>query len=178
MQVALPPGHPLAKRKAIKLEDLAEDDWLTGVSQGSCRDHLILLCQAAGFEPKISFESDDYQVLQGFVAAGMGVTLLPELALAGRHPDLELRPVTPKAPRRRVWATALAEGSRAPATDAMVEVLEEVGQRFRAGKLGGRLGGGASRRRCRRPRLARPRRLRRSSARPISTCQTGSTGLL
>ena len=135
MQVALPPGHALTKRRAVKLEDLAEEDWLTGVSRGSCRDHLIMLCQAAGFDPKISFESDDYQVLQGLVAAGMGVTLLPELALAGRYPELELRPVAPKAPRRRVWATALAEGSRAPATDAMFGVLDEVGRRFRAGKL-------------------------------------------
>jgi molybdate transport repressor ModE-like protein len=135
MQVALAPGHPLTKRKAIKLEDLAEDDWLTGVSQGSCRDHLILLCQAAGFDPRISFESDDYQVLQGLVSTGMGVTLLPELALVGRNPDLELRPITPKAPRRRVWAASLAEGSRAPATGAMLDVLAEVGQRFRAGKL-------------------------------------------
>ncbi len=135
MRVALPPAHALTKRRAVKIEDLAEEDWLVGVSSGSCRDHLILLCRAAGFEPRISFESDYYQVLQGLVLAGMGVTLLPELALAGRHPDLELRPVAPKTPRRRVWATALAAGSRAPATDAMFEVLDEVGQRFQAGKL-------------------------------------------
>ncbi len=135
MQVALPPGHPLAKRSVVKLDDLAGDDWLTGVSIGSCRAHVILLCQAAGFEPKISFESDDYQVLQGLVAAGVGVTLLPELALAGRHPEIETRPIAPKSPTRRVWATALAEGSRAPATDAMLEVLREVAERFRAEDL-------------------------------------------
>ena len=135
MQVALPSRHPLAAKSSVRLEDLAADDWLTGVSRGSCRDHLILLCREAGFEPRISFESDDYQVLQGLVAAGMGVTLLPELALAGRNPDLELRPVAADSPRRRVWATTRAEGARAPATDAMVDVLEEVGQRFTAGKL-------------------------------------------
>jgi DNA-binding transcriptional LysR family regulator len=135
MQVALPPGHALAKRRAVKLEDLAEADWLTGVSRGSCRAHVIMLCQSAGFEPKISFESDDYQVLQGLVSAGVGVTLLPELALAGRHPELELRPISPTAPKRRVWATTLAEDSRGPAADAMLGVLADVADRFQAGKL-------------------------------------------
>jgi len=136
IQVALPPGHRLARRKSVKLEDLADDDWLTGVCQGSCRDHVELLCRRAGFEPRISFESDDAQVLQGLVSAGVGVALLPELALTGRHPDLETRPVAGSdPPRRRVWATVLAEGSRAPATDAMIEVLSEVTEGFRAGEL-------------------------------------------
>jgi DNA-binding transcriptional LysR family regulator len=135
MQVALPPGHRLAKRKAVKLEDLSDEDWLTGVSSGSCRVHILTLCRAAGFDPRISFESDDYQVLQGLVSAGVGVTLMPDLALAGRHPEMELRPVSPKSPIRRVWATALAAGSRAPATDAMLDVLDEVGGRFTAGPL-------------------------------------------
>ena len=135
IQVALPPGHPLSRKSAVKLEELADDDWLTGVSSGSCRAHVVSLCQQAGFEPKISFESDDSQVLVGLVAAGMGVALVPELALAARQPDLEVRPVAPEAPTRRVWATALAEGSRSPATVAMIEVLGEVAQRFQAGAV-------------------------------------------
>jgi molybdate transport repressor ModE-like protein len=135
MQLAMPPNHPLTRKKAVRLEELSDDDWLTGVSVGSCRDHLIDLCRASGFDPKISFESDDYQTLQGLVSAGMGVTLLPELALAGRHPDMELRPVAPKPPVRRVWATTLAAGSRGPAAEAMLEVLEEVATRFATGGL-------------------------------------------
>jgi molybdate transport repressor ModE-like protein len=134
IQVALPPGHRLASKSAIKLEDLADDDWLTGVSSGACRAHVVSLCQQAGFEPRISFESDDYQVLKGLVSAGMGVALLPELALTDRQ-DLELRPLAPESPTRRVWATGLAEGSRSPATAAMIEVLREVAERFQAGAL-------------------------------------------
>jgi molybdate transport repressor ModE-like protein len=135
MQLALPPGHRLVKRRAVKLEDLADEDWLTGVSSGSCREHIITLCQAAGYEPRISFESDDYHVLQGLVSTGVGVTLMPELALVGRHPEMELRPVAPEPPIRRVWATSLAAGSRAPATDAMLGVFAEVCEQFRAGNL-------------------------------------------
>jgi molybdate transport repressor ModE-like protein len=135
MLVAMPSNHPLTRKKAVRLDEFCDEEWLTGVSVGSCRNHLIELCQVAGFDPKISFESDDYNTLQGLVAAGMGVTLLPELAFAGRHTELELRPVTPKAPMRRVWATTLAEGSRAPATEAMLDVLAEVAERFQGGEL-------------------------------------------
>ena len=103
MWVALPPGHPLAASDGVKLSDLADEDWLCGRS-GSCREHVIRLCQEAGFEPSVSFDSDDYQVLKGLVSAGLGVTLLPELALGDRAPGLELRPVSDKHTTRRVWA--------------------------------------------------------------------------
>ena len=131
MEVALPKGHPLAASKKVNLKDLAEEDWLCGVSRGSCREHVIRTCQNAGFEPKIGFESDDYTVLQGLVAGGLVVTLLPELARSGKHPEIEVRPVSGKQPKRRVWAVT-REGAASPATEAMVGVLGEVGKVFLA----------------------------------------------
>ncbi len=129
MWVALPPGHPLAASDGVKLSDLADEDWLCGRS-GSCREHVIRLCQEAGFEPSVSFDSDDYQVLKGLVSAGLGVTLLPELALADRAPGLELRPVSDKHTTRRVWAITREAASRSPATEAMVAVLVEAGKSY------------------------------------------------
>ena len=131
MEVALPKGHPLVGSEKVNLKDLSEEDWLCGVSRGSCREHVIRTCQQAGFEPKIGFESDDYTVIQGLVAGGLGVTLLPELARSGKHPEIEVRPITGKQPKRRVWAVTRAEG-RSPATDAMLEVLVDVGRNFAA----------------------------------------------
>ena len=129
MWVALPPGHPLAASDVVKLSDLAGEDWLCGRS-GSCREHVIRLCQDAGFEPNISFDSDDYQVLKGLVSAGLGVTLLPELALGDKAPGLELRPVSDKHTTRRVWAVTREGASRSPATEAMVAVLVEAGKSY------------------------------------------------
>ncbi len=126
MWVALPPGHPLAASDAIKLADLADEDWLCGRS-GSCRANVIRLCQDAGFEPNVSFDSDDYQVLKGLVSAGMGVTVLPELALGDRAPGIELRPVSDKQTTRRVWAVTREDAARSPATEAMLSVLVEAG---------------------------------------------------
>ncbi len=129
MWVALPPGHPLAASDAIKLADLADEDWLCGRS-GSCRANVIRLCQDAGFEPNVSFDSDDYQVLKGLVSAGMGVTVLPELALGDRAPGIELRPVSDKQTTRRVWAVTREDAARSPATEAMLSVLVEAGESY------------------------------------------------
>lgn len=129
MWVALPPGHPLAASDQVKLSDLAEEDWLCGRS-GSCREHVVRLCQDAGFKPNVSFDSDDYQVLKGLVSAGLGVTLLPELALADRPPGIELRAISAKHTTRRVWAVTRDGASRSPATEAMVSVLVEAGKSY------------------------------------------------
>ena len=72
----------------------------------------VRACREAGFEPRIAFESDEYQVLQGYVAAGLGFTLLPDLALPTLHRDLVVRPTKPEAPKRRVWAATRRKGAR------------------------------------------------------------------
>jgi DNA-binding transcriptional LysR family regulator len=130
MHVVLPPTHRLAGQAAIDLADLEGEQWLGGNLGGSCRELTVLSCLMAGFEPEISFETSDYNVMQSMIAAGLGVTLLPDLALAFTHPGVKVIPVTPKAPVRRVWAASLTAGSRSAATDAMLEVLVAVGAGF------------------------------------------------
>ena len=107
--VALPAGHALARRRTLRLEELAEEDWMLG-SQGTCPDTSIFLrsCQRAGFEPRIAFHSDDYQAIQGFVAAGMGVSFIPDLALAAVREDVVIRSLGPRPPVRHVVAATLA----------------------------------------------------------------------
>ena len=126
MYVALPSNHLLAERKSVRVSDLAEDAWLCGVRPSSCAELVVKTCLDAGFQPRISFESDDYNVLQGYVAAGLGVTLLPEIALSPLRDGVVARPITPHAPERRVWAAVRASGSRSAATDAMLEVLTKA----------------------------------------------------
>jgi DNA-binding transcriptional LysR family regulator len=88
---------------------------------------VIAACREAGFDPEVGFESDDYHVIQGFIAGGLGTTLLPDLALPTLRSELVVRPTDPPAPQRRVWAATRSEGSRSPATEAMLEILVEVG---------------------------------------------------
>jgi DNA-binding transcriptional LysR family regulator len=129
MRVALPPGHPLAAAKSVRIADLADEDWLCGALPSSCRDQVIELCRDAGFEPRISFRSEDYEVIKGFVAEGLGVTILPELA--GGHPGIELRSVRGQKPVRRVWAVTRENEARSPAAEQMLGILREVCRTYR-----------------------------------------------
>jgi DNA-binding transcriptional LysR family regulator len=129
MRIALPADHPLAGRTAVSLADLSEADWVVGTCAGTCRDSAIFACRTAGFNPTIGFESDDYQVHISLVSAGMAVSLVPELLLSHKHSGIRVLEIEPGAPVRRVWALTRRE-ARAPATDAMVEVLRTESQRF------------------------------------------------
>lgn len=127
MYLALPRGHRLAELERIPLSEFSEESWLSGQGPSTCSDLLTDTCHDVGFEPRVAFESDDYNVIQGFVAAGLGVTLLPDLALANLRDDIVVRPTEPEAPTRRVWAASRTAGSRSPATDAILEILGDEG---------------------------------------------------
>jgi DNA-binding transcriptional LysR family regulator len=131
MFVCLPRDHPSARKAKLRLEDLHDEAWLLGTG-GDCPDASIFLraCERAGFEPKIAFNSDDYPAIQGFVAAGIGVALIPDLALTSVREDVVIRSLTPRAPVRVIEAATLAGGYRSPAAEAMLEILVEVGREY------------------------------------------------
>jgi molybdate transport repressor ModE-like protein len=131
LRVVVPGDHKLARRKAIALEQLADEAWVASCSGSVCNQMIVDICAVAGFQPNIAFESDDYNVLMGLVAAGVGLTLLPELAIGSSRAGVEVRAVAGSRPLRRIYATVPAAGYRSPAIEAMIEVLESVSARFR-----------------------------------------------
>jgi DNA-binding transcriptional LysR family regulator len=137
MFVALPCSHPLADKPRLRLEDLADEAWVQGTT-GSCPDTAVLLraCAAAGYEPRIAFQSDDYQAIQGFISAGVGVALIPDLALVSVREDVVIRRLAGTAPVRRVVAITLAGCNRAPAGRAMLDILEQVGGEWQVRRRG------------------------------------------
>jgi DNA-binding transcriptional LysR family regulator len=134
MYVALPKGHPLAHKRDLKLEELADESWILGTT-GSCPDASIFLhsCQLAGFEPHVAFNSDDYFAIQGFVAAGVGASFIPDLALISVRDDIVVRSLGARPPARIIWAATLKDSYCSPSRQAMLEILAEVGAEF-AGK--------------------------------------------
>lgn len=126
LYVALPRHHVLASRTSISLRDLADEPWIQGVRGGSTLEVLPIACRAAGFEPNVAFRTDDHMAVQGLVAAGVGVGLIPSIALPTARPDIEVRPITDPALVRTVRAALPPTGYRAPAADAMLEILAEV----------------------------------------------------
>jgi DNA-binding transcriptional LysR family regulator len=126
----LPVDHQLARRKSIRLEQLEGESWIAGCTGGVCSSMLHDWCNEAGFQPKLSVESNDHNVQVGLVAAGLGVTLLPELALRVAHPGVAVRQIARPRPMRHIFAAVPTDAYRSPATEAMIEVLQSVSKDF------------------------------------------------
>jgi DNA-binding transcriptional LysR family regulator len=92
------------------------------------------VCREAGFEPNVAFEADETLAAQALVAAGVGVTILPQLALTTVHPGVVARRLS-DAPVRRIWAARLEGSYASPASEAMVQTLEDVAEEFREARL-------------------------------------------
>ena len=157
--IALPYSHPLAARSAISLADLRDDEWMVCGVGGTCIDSNVVLraCDAAGFEPRITFESEDYSAIMGMVASGMGVALIPSLALVSAREDIAIRPLRDARPVRRVRA-AFAVDRPSALADALLD--DPAPGRARA-PVGGTAARPRRRLTLRPPRGAAPRRARR-----------------
>jgi DNA-binding transcriptional LysR family regulator len=130
LHVALPAEHPLAGKPALRLQDLKDEDWVQTSAPSPCARHVVRVCLAAGFEPKVTFESDDYETVQGLVAAGVGVALVPRLALARVHPRIVVRELSPQSPARQVVAATPAGPGVAPAARTMIRILSDVARGY------------------------------------------------
>jgi molybdate transport repressor ModE-like protein len=129
-EAVIPAGHALARRRRLSLDDLAGDAWVCSSPRNGCRPIIENLCREAGFQPRVAFEADETQAVQALVAADMGVTMLPRLALASVHPGVLVRPLT-GSPMRRISAARLEGAHRSPASDAMLQTLQDVADEFR-----------------------------------------------
>ncbi len=132
MDVALPAEHRLAGKRALRLSDLSEEDWVQTSASSPCARHLVRLCLGAGFEPRVTFESDDYETVQGLVAAGVGVALIPRLALTHLHPGIVIRSLAPRNPVRQVVAATPSGTAAAPAAGTMLQLLSDVASDYAA----------------------------------------------
>jgi DNA-binding transcriptional LysR family regulator len=116
------PLYLLSQGDAQTLEELRDATWVAGCER--CRSHLLSLCEEAGFEPRIGYSSDDMVLMQALVAAGLGVTTMPGLALRVHRPDGIVATELPA--RRHVYAATYGEPPDPPATAALVAALVEA----------------------------------------------------
>jgi len=130
MYVAMPATHRLCRARSLTLSDFADEPWMLATTQ-KCPDARLFLrsCHAAGFEPQIAFQNDDYAAILGFVAAGVGVAVIPDMISRGARDDVVIRELHPAPPSRPILAV-LPAGYRSPAASAMVAVLAEVGEEW------------------------------------------------
>jgi DNA-binding transcriptional LysR family regulator len=123
-RAVLPKTHPLARKRALDLVDLAEEPWVgnEGVP-GPCRDVLVAACGAAGFVPNFVMDCEDYQTAQGFVAAGLGISLVPVLGLGSPHPGVVVKRVRRPEPVRSIHAAVAAHARSQPVVRCLLDTL-------------------------------------------------------
>lgn len=113
--LSLHPGQTLAEHR--------DSAWIAGCEH--CRADFVQACEAAGFTPTIAYTSDDIVVDQALVAAGLGVTTMPGLALRSYQADGVQASELP-AHRRRVSVATYGEPPDPPATTAFVAALRSI----------------------------------------------------
>ncbi|MBT2510354.1 LysR family transcriptional regulator [Streptomyces sp. ISL-98] len=125
-RAVLPAGHRLASKRVLDLTDLADEPWVGSEPPGPCLEPVLDACAAAGFSPDFVVESEDYATAQGFVAAGLGVGLMPRMGLRNRHPDVVVRKVSRPEPVRAIYAAVREISLAQPAVLGLLEALREA----------------------------------------------------
>ncbi|MET9919779.1 LysR family transcriptional regulator [Streptomyces sp. NPDC059605] len=117
----VPEGHRLAGAGAVGIAELADESWIAGCPR--CRRQLVEVCEESGFTPRIDFATDDYPAVAGLVGAGLGVAVLPELAIESVRPK-GVRTVTVEpAVEREIVALTLPDLAQVPAVAATLDRL-------------------------------------------------------
>jgi LysR family hydrogen peroxide-inducible transcriptional activator len=124
--VALPASHPLAKRKSISAEELKEEKMLL-LGTGHCfRDHVLEVCpeyarfSSEGDGMRKTFEGSSLETIKYMVASGMGITVVPQLSVAGEpRPQVVYVPFAKPVPTRRVVLAWRRSFTRYPAIAAL-----------------------------------------------------------
>jgi DNA-binding transcriptional LysR family regulator len=130
----LPAGHPLTESDTVELTDLAGEDWVAALGgNGFCRDDTVDLCRRAGFTPRFVAHAVEFPAAQAYVAAGIGVGLVPMLALGTVHRGVEIRRLRRAPEPRHVWIatrpTAAATATVAETIDALRRAAAEHSRR-------------------------------------------------
>ncbi|MFG2884056.1 LysR family transcriptional regulator [Streptomyces sp. NPDC048297] len=127
--------HPLAGRAEVDLAELAHDDWV----MESIRDRFLAACTNLGFQPHIAATADDLLVIQSLVTAGLGVSLMNELALYTHVSPHLVHPPLRNWPVRRTYALMWPDMAGVP---AVATVLREIRRTTRA--MGANFTGGSA----------------------------------
>jgi molybdate transport repressor ModE-like protein len=123
----VPQGHRLATTRSIGIGELAGEPWIAGCPR--CRGQLVRVCESAGFTPRIDFATDDYPAVVGLVGAGLGVAVLPELAIESVRPKgvrmITVEPVV----HREIVALTLPDLAQVPTVAATLDQLAKAATR-------------------------------------------------
>lgn len=134
--VVLPAGHQLCATEVVEVHQLADQMWVDHDIKDSPNGRMIrTACQAAGFVPQFAARLDDHTAALALVAAGLGITVLPHLALRDLPPGTVVRPLRNPAVTRRIVAHVRQDHAADPLVAAALEILRRESQDLQNGSL-------------------------------------------
>jgi len=126
--MAVPTGHRFAGRTNVRPEQLTDETVLL-LEDGHClRDQALEVCNRIGLHEKQDFRATSLETLRQMVAAGAGITLLPELATRGVYGaarGVEIRPFAKPAPSRTIGAVWRKTSARVEAIEAVATLIAD-----------------------------------------------------
>jgi molybdate transport repressor ModE-like protein len=123
MWIVMPAGHPLADRDSVTIAELAGERWVHGCL--SIVDLLSHYAAMAGFEPRTACRGTDYIFAQSLVKAGVGISMIPQVALMADQGGLAMVPLAPPCPSRYIGIVT-ARGRNRPLADALIHALHDT----------------------------------------------------
>jgi DNA-binding transcriptional LysR family regulator len=128
--LALPASHPLAWADAVTVADLRGEEWIVGRDSTSMLDLVVAATRREGYEPRTDFHSMDFQVILAAVGAGLGVALVPPLALIGTYPDVAIKSIADLTLDRTIWASIRHGSGGNPGISVVLGALREAAARI------------------------------------------------
>ena len=124
-RVVLPQSHPAAAQRSVALEELANESWIaTASARCNCLQTVTTACARAGFTPHFAIEADEFATTIGFVTAGLGVAMVPMLALSSLPDSVVSRPIRAQEPLRHVYAGFRQSRAEHPLVSTMLDALQ------------------------------------------------------
>lgn len=111
--VLLPPTHPLAGRRKLKMAELQDDEFISFRAGARLRELLFSAARTAGFQPRVTFESNESQRIRRLVSRGMGVAILPRSDAVAPGAEVSVAALV-DPPLARDITLAWREGRRHP----------------------------------------------------------------
>ena len=120
----VPKGHRFAGRDQVTLGELTGELWVDNdFNRGTCRQILLDACAGAGFAPDFSVETPDYPTAIQFVAAGVGITVMPQLGAVNLPAEVVAVPVPDRQLVRHIWVAVRGSVQPHPAAVRVLELL-------------------------------------------------------
>jgi LysR family hydrogen peroxide-inducible transcriptional activator len=129
MLLAIPPRHPLSKKRQIFTDDLRSEKFILLREEHCLGNQVIGFCNQHDFHPRIVFESGQLATVQSLVEAGIGISLIPQMAIRAT-PTLIYRQLENPRPRRTIAVVTRGKRQQKTAVQEFLKHLRLIGKTF------------------------------------------------